>query len=48
MGLYPRLPTASYRRRGSMKIVKRKGESVSPCRVPLYMGSGAVFPCMVM
>ena len=29
-----------------MKIVKRKGESVSPCRVPLCMESEMVFPWM--
>ncbi len=29
-GLSLRLPTASHIRRGSVKIVKRKGESVSP------------------
>ena len=31
-----------------MKIVKRKGETVSPCNVPLCMGSGMVFSCMVI
>jgi len=35
--LQHRLPTASQRRRGSMKIVKRKGDNVSPWRVPLYL-----------
>ena len=34
VGLYPRFPTASHLRRGSMKIEKRKGESVS-----LWMGA---------
>jgi len=29
VGLYPRLPTASHRRRGSINMVKRKGDSVS-------------------
>ena len=48
MGLHPRLPTASHRRRGSMNIVKRKGDSVSPWSVPRKMDSGAVLPCMVM
>ena len=37
MVLQHRLPTASQRRRGSMKIVKRKGDNVSPWRVPLYL-----------
>jgi hypothetical protein len=35
-GLYPLLPTASHLKRGSIKIVKRKGKSVSPWRVSLY------------
>ncbi len=32
---YPLLPMASRRNIGSMKIVKRKGDRVSPCSVPL-------------
>ena len=48
VGLYPWLPTTSHLRRGYMKIVKRKGESVSPWRVPLYMESGAVLPWKVV
>ena len=48
VGLYLRLSIPSHLRRGSMKIVKMKGESVSPWRVPLYMESGAVLPWMVV
>ena len=40
VSLYLRVSSASHRRRSSMKIVKRKGESVSHCMVPLYMGVG--------
>ncbi len=47
-GLHPLLPTASHRSRGSMKMVKRKGDRVSPCRVPLSIWMRSVFPCMVM
>ena len=47
-GRYPVLATASHRGRGSIKIVKGKGERVSPCRVPLWMWIGAVLPCMVI
>ena len=46
-GRYSMLPTASHRSRGSMKMVKRKGDSVSPCRVPLSIWMRSVFPCMV-
>ncbi len=45
---YPLLPTASHRRRGSMKMVKRKGDRVSPCRVPLRIWIRSVLPYMVM
>ena len=38
----------SHIRRGYMKIVKRKGESKSPSRVPLSMEIGAVLPWMVI
>ena len=48
VGLYPRLPTASNRRSGSMNIVMRKGNSVSPWSVHLKMESGATLPYMVM
>ena len=47
-GLYPRFPMESHRSRGSMNIVKRKGESVSPCRVPLRICIRSVLSCMVM
>ncbi len=46
-GMYPLLPTAIHRSRGSMKMVKRKGDRVSPCRVPLSIWMGSVFPCIV-
>ena len=48
VGLQPRLPIASHLRRGYMKSVKRKGDSVSPWSVPLQMESGAVLPWMDM
>ncbi len=47
-GRYPLLLTASHRRRGSMEMVKRKGDRVSPCRVPLRTWVRSVLPCMVM
>ncbi len=48
MGLYPLLPIESHRRSGSINMVNRKGESVSSCNVPLWMGIVGVFPCGVM
>ena len=48
MGLYPLLPIESHLRSGSMNIVNRKGESVSPCSVPLWMGMVGVLPWGVM
>ncbi len=47
-GRYPLLPMASHHRRGSMKMVKRKGDRVSPCRMPLRIWIRSVLPCMVM
>ncbi len=47
-GRYPLLPTASHRSRGSMKMVNRSGERVSPYRVPLRTCMGSVLPCMVI
>ena len=47
-GRYPLLPMASHRSRGSMKMVKRKGDRVSPCSVPLRIWMRSVFPCIVM
>ena len=47
-GLYPRLPTASQRSRGSMNMVNRKGDRVSPCRVPRSIWMRSVLPCIVM
>ena len=35
-------------RSGSMDIVNRNGESVSPCRLPLCMGIMEVFPWRVI
>ena len=46
--LYPLLPTAIHLKIVFMKIVKRRGESVSPCMVPPEMEGGAVLPWMVM
>ena len=48
VGLDPQLPAADHHRRGSMNIVKRKGDNVSPWSLPPKMDSGAVLPCMVM
>jgi hypothetical protein len=47
-GLYPLLSMESHRRSGSMNKVNRKGESVSPCSVPLWMGMVGVLPCGVI
>ena len=45
VGLYPLLPTESHRSSGSINIVNRKGERVSPCSVPRLMGMVGVLPC---
>ncbi len=47
-GRYPLLPMASHCKRGSMKMVKRKGDRVSPCSVPLRICIRSVLPCMVI
>ncbi len=47
-GRYPLLPMASHRSIGSMKIVKRTGDRVSPCSVPLRIWMRSVLPCIVM
>ncbi len=47
-GRYPLLPMASHRKSGSMKMVKRKGNRVSPCSVPLRICIRSVLPYMVM
>jgi hypothetical protein len=41
-GRYPRPPIVSKRRNGSGKRVKRKGERVSPLRVPRLMSMEGV------
>ena len=47
-GRYPMLPMASHRSSGSMKIVKRKGDRVSPCSVSMRIRIRFVLPCIVM
>jgi hypothetical protein len=47
-GQYPRLPTASHLRRGSMNIVNRNGDRVPPYRVPRWIEMGDVLPCGVI
>jgi hypothetical protein len=47
-GRYPRMPTVSQRRKGSRKRVNKKGERVSPCRVPRFMSMDGVGPYGVM
>src|SRR3569833_96273 len=43
--LYPLPPTCSHLSRGSMYSKNRKGESVSPCSVPLCTSMAGVSPC---
>ena len=48
VGLYHQLSMESHRSNGSMNIVNRKGERVSPCNVPLWMGMVGVLSCGVI
>ena len=45
---YPLAPTCSHLSSGSMYMRNRKGDSVSPCKVPLSTGTAPVFPCNVL
>ena len=48
MGVYPLLPVESQWSSGSMNIVNRKGERVSPYSVSRWMGMVGVSPCGVI
>ncbi len=48
VGQYPRLPTASHRRRSFMNIVNRNGDRVSPCSVPRCIEMREVLLCGVI
>ena len=48
MGLYPLLSMERHLSSGSMNIVNRNGDRVSPCNVPLWIGIVGMLPCDVM
>ena len=48
VGSYHLLPILSHRSSGSMNIVNMKGERVSPCSAPLWMGMVGLLPCGVI